>query len=141
MGAMSRIKGASGERELCKAIFDHLGVRVGPNLEQSRSGGHDLDVHPDESGPVADALRRYAIEVKRHCKATPGLITGWWLQAEEQATRTDRTPALIYRADRMPWRVVIPLAALVGDQLRLQGIEWTAEVGIVAFCALLREGG
>ncbi|MEI7996936.1 MAG: hypothetical protein WCH01_18740 [Methylococcaceae bacterium] len=55
------------------------------NLEQSRSGGHDLVVHPDEARQVADSFRALAIECKRYGKVTPSLIKRWWQQAREQA--------------------------------------------------------
>jgi Holliday junction resolvase len=69
----SRAKGASAERELARVIHEHLGVRMVRNLEQYRQGGHDLVPHPDETGPVAAALARYAIEAKRYArgKAAP----------------------------------------------------------------------
>ena len=77
-------KAASSEREFCNIIYQWAGVRLIRNLEQSRSGGHDLIVHADEVGQVADSFRSLAIEIKRHSKVTPGLIKTWWQQAQQQ---------------------------------------------------------
>lgn len=67
----ARNQGASAERELARAIFDELGVRLVRNLEQSRRGGYDLVPDAEATGPLADWLGRCAIEVKRHAKARP----------------------------------------------------------------------
>jgi Holliday junction resolvase len=135
-----RNKGAGAEREFAAAIRDELGVRLLRNLEQPRSGGPDLYPHPDEAGPTADALRCWAIEVKRHARATPALVGAWWRQATEQAAKVARLPALAYRADRGPWRVVVPLAELRPDLPGWQGHDWTAELSLSGFCAVVREG-
>ncbi|MEQ1638799.1 MAG: hypothetical protein ABL903_19240 [Methylococcales bacterium] len=79
----SRTKGAAAEREFSNLINDHAGIKLIRNLEQSRSGGHDLVVHPEESGIVADGFRTLAIECKRYSSVTPGLISLWWMQAGE----------------------------------------------------------
>ncbi len=139
MGASSRTKGASGEREFAGLLHDHLGVRLVRNLEQSRSGGHDLITHPDEAGPVADMLRRYAIEVKRYSKPTDSLIARWWRQAEQQAQEVGALPCLAYRGNRAAWRVVVPLAALM-DTITDDGLTYAATLGLEGFCALVREG-
>lgn len=85
MSRMQRDNGAGAERELAGAIFERLGVRLVRNLEQSRAGGHDLTLAPGERGPVAAALGRFAIEVKRHAGATPAELRAWWIQTETQA--------------------------------------------------------
>ena len=136
----SRSKGAGGERELARLIFDHLGVRMVRNLEQSRRGGHDLIPDPDESGPVAGWLARYALEVKRHSRATPALRVGWWGQTCVQAERVGLLPCLCYREDRADWRVVLPLSELRPELPTWDGLEFTVELSIPGFAALAREG-
>lgn len=140
MGAInSRQKGASSERELATAIQDELGIKLVRVLDQSRDGGFDLDVHPDCTGPVAVALRRFAIESKRYAKITDSLKARFWRQAAKQAENAGRIPALAYRADRQGWRFVVPLAALqpgLGDNLDLT---YTAELSIAGFALLVRE--
>jgi Holliday junction resolvase len=135
----SREKGASAERELARLIHDHLGVRVVRNLEQSRRGGHDLIPDPEESGPVVSWLARYAIEVKRHAKVSPHLLKGWWGQTCVQAERVGLLPCLCYRLDRADWRVVLPLVAVWEDLPRADGVDWTVELSVPGFAALVRE--
>jgi len=139
MSLNSRGKGAGAERELAAALFDELGVKLVRNLEQSRRGGHDLTLAPGEIGPVAAQLGRYAFEVKRHAKAPPALVKTWWNQAADQASAAGLVPALAYRPDRGDWRVVLPLMELRPGLTRAPGVEFTAELSLVGFAALVRE--
>lgn len=141
MSSMQRNKGATGERELSHAIHDELGVRLTRNLEQSRMGGHDLRVHPDDVGPAADAVRMLAIEVKRHAKTTRATVAVHWHQAVTQADRARLWPCLAYREDRQPWRLLLPLAALWPRSFPVwHGADFTVETSIKGFAALVREG-
>ena len=135
----SRAKGAGAERELARAIHDELGVLLVRNLEQSRRGGHDLVPHPDATGPVAATLAGFAFEVKRHARATPALLRGWWAQACHQADQAGLTPALAYRQDRAGWQIVLPLAALRPDLPAAVGLDYTVQLPLPAFCAVVRE--
>jgi len=135
----SRAKGANGERELSRAIHGELGVRLIRNLEQSRRGGHDLIVDPDQTGPVAAALDRYAFECKRHSRATPSLLKTWWAQCCDQAAKTAKVPALAYREDRQDWRFRLPLHAVRPDLPETDGLDWTADLSLSGFCLLIRE--
>lgn len=135
----SRRKGGDGEREFCRLVQEQLGARLVRNLEQSRSGGHDLEPVGDD--PAAKALRRFAIEVKRHAEITPAKLAEFWKQAEEQAARASRMPVLAFRADRKDWAVMVPLSALNRNYGAWSGVEWTASISVEAFCALVREGG
>lgn len=121
MGIKSRRKGACGEREFINLLKDYLGDGIERNLEQVRSGGSDVV-----------GLDGWAIEIKRAAKPT---LTQWWDQAERQAD--GKTPALAYRLDRQPWRVRVPLHVLNGMAGR--GLTWTTEMGVEAFCAVVRE--
>lgn len=135
----SRAKGVGAEREFARLIHQHLGAELVRNLEQSRNGGHDL-IAPGID-PVSIALDAFAIEVKRYREITPAMLAGFWRQAEQQAHRAEKTPALAYRADRQEWGVIVPLWAINGDAFgQWPGIEWTAAVSVPAFCALVREG-
>ena len=133
MSAAQRNKGAVAERELARLILDHLGVRMIRRLEQSRSGGCDLEVAPDQEGAVADFLRGCAIEIKRHRRALNGMRRKWWLQAAEQALASDRIPMLAYREDGQPWRFVTPWRE------EDEGYEFTVETGIECWAAFVRE--
>lgn len=139
MANHSRNKGASAERELARIIYDELGIRMVRNLEQSRRGGHDLIPYTDQDDSVSASLARFAFEVKRHSRATPHLLKGWWAQTCQQAEAQHLIPCLCYRQDRMGWRVVIPLSAVRLDIPKTDGLDWTVELSVPAFAALIRE--
>lgn len=132
-----RTKGKSGELEFAGLIHDWSGVRLVRNLEQPRNGGHDLIVHPDETGHAADAFRQLAIEIKRHSDAKPGHIIRWWQQAVDQAQRSRKEPVLAYRANRRDWRVVLPLCLVNPGMSRSTNFNSTAELSVQAFCAVV----
>lgn len=124
MTAMQRRKGKAGELELARLLRELLGADVARNLEQSRQGGADLLGMPG-----------WAVEVKRAARAR---LSEWWLQTCTQAEVTGQRPALFYRLDRQPWRVVIPVRYFA------KGFEdaptWmNVETSIEVFAALVRE--
>lgn len=137
----SRQKGAGAERELARLVQDWSGVRLVRNLEQTRDGGHDLIVHPDEAGSVADAFRKLAIECKRYQAVTDGRLAKWWAQAVTQANEAALSPVLAYRADRSPWRVVVPIALVNPAHTRASGIEYAATLSVECFCHVVAELG
>ncbi|MFI3198106.1 MAG: hypothetical protein QX196_07280 [Methylococcaceae bacterium] len=135
----SRTKGASAEREFSNAIYEWAGIRLVRNLEQSRSGGFDLQVHDDELGAVADAYRGLAIECKRYGKVTPGLIKTWWAQAMKQAEPKQLIPILAFRADRGQWQVIAPLYLINAAMSKNLGLESTAVLSVSGFCGVVSE--
>ena len=135
----SRQKGAGAEREFAGLVHDWSGVRLIRNLEQTRSGGHDLIVHPDEVGSVADAFRKLAIECKRYQTATDAQIQKWWAQAVLQADQAGLKPVLAYRANRSPWRVVVPLVHVNPSLSQNSQLTYTATLSIEGFCHTLSE--
>ncbi|AEG02710.1 putative PDDEXK endonuclease [Methylomonas methanica] len=137
MAINSRAKGAGAEREFAGLVQDWCGVRLIRNLEQTRSGGHDLIVHPDESGAVADAFRLLAIECKRYQTATDAQIQKWWAQAVTQADQAGLMPVLGYRANRSAWRVVVPISLVNSSMTQTQQIEYTAALSVAAFCHII----
>ena len=139
MGKRSRNKGAGGEREFARLLFDHLGVLVVRNLNQTRSGGFDLLPASDEADPVAEVLRGMAIEVKRHAAVAPAHLEHFWRQTARQAEATGKVPVLVYRENRRPWRVVVPLHLLNPDIHPGQELPWCAELSVEGFCAMVRE--
>jgi len=98
----SRTKGKTAERELIgelkKLLPEGLTNELSRNLDQTRSGGHDIL-----------GLDGWAIEVKRYAQVLPGDIERFWAQAVDQAGRCNQVPALCYRADRRDWRVVLSI--------------------------------
>lgn len=121
-GAGKRNKGAAGERELARLLSDHLGQAVARNLEQSRSGGHDLT-----------GTDGWSIEVKRQERLN---ISAWWAQAVVQAEKTKTRPALAYRQSRRSWRFMVRLSDINADY---QGQPFTAELCVEGFAMLVRE--
>jgi len=121
MGKASRDKGNRGEREFVKALGEELGEVLTRRLGQARDSGSDVHVVG------------WSIEVKRAAKAELG---AWWAQAVDRAADVGLKPALAYRLDRRSWRVRLPLSFLgiAGD-----GPDWTLEVTVAGFAALLRE--
>ena len=139
MSINSRAKGASAERKFAGLVQDWAGVKLIRNLEQTRSGGHDLIVHPDEVGTVSDVFRHLAIECKRYQAVTEGSIQKWWAQAVVQAAGAGLIPVLAYRANRSPWRVVVPLALANPSLCRSNHIDYTATLSVEGFCHLIAE--
>ena len=89
MAAMSRTKGADGERELFSRLSDELGIVVRRKLGSARDGGCDgLDVPG------------WAVEVKRTEVLTLPLF---WAQAKRQAEQLGRRPVLFWRKSRAKW--------------------------------------
>ena len=131
-------KGKNAEREFASWVFDELGVKMARNLDQPRSGGHDLSVVDPGEGEVSRALDGYAIECKRKKRVLPCDMAAWWLQACDQAADAGKTPCLAYRADRMAWRVVIPLHAVNKDLTQYRTLAYTAEMSVEGFCAVVR---
>lgn len=127
----SRAKGAAGEREFIKELGEYLGDElVAPlkrNLEQTRVGGHDIL-----------GLDGWALEIKRYRVIKEGDIARFWEQAVEQAERIGANPVLAYREDFKSWRVRIHLSVAIGG-MTWPGVQWTAEISIEAFAAIVRE--
>lgn len=125
-GARSRRKGADGEREVCALLRENLGGSFARNLDQTRDGGGDV------------MCGVYLIEVKRVQKAS---VAAWWKQAVASAKRKGMVPCLWYRADRKPWRVVLPLPeAWVTENCWREHLDYTMELSPAGFYLLAREG-
>ena len=121
-----RRKGATFEREVAKLLHEELGISFKRNLEQYRAGLHD-DLTPD------DEAFPWSIECKRY--AGGSFNPTWWDQATASAQAQDKLPCVIYKFDRKPIRVAIPLGALMwGD-----GDGHVVDVSFEAFCYITRE--
>lgn len=90
-------KGANGERELAELLMmwaQEVGVELDllRNLEQVRSGGHDLIGLPG---------------LATECKRVEVLaVAEWWRQTVSQAERAGARPFLCYRQNRKRWKFV-----------------------------------
>jgi len=125
VSAKSRNKGAGGERELVNLIFDQTGIRLERNLAQSFAGGHDLI-----------GLDHWAIECKRYKEIGEAEKRAFWVQAVEQANRVGKRPAVCFRADRKPWRVLVDAGIDCFEEIDYNS---TAEISLELFCGLIRE--
>jgi len=90
-----RAKGAAAEREAAQWLKDtfHLEVTPERNLEQVRSGGHDL-LH----------FQPFAFEIKR-CETLA--LRQWWVQAVTSCTDEYNEPVVMYRQNRKQWQFLI----------------------------------
>jgi len=122
----SRAKGKIGERELINALAPLIGTELTRNLEQTREGGHDILGLP------------WALEVKRYKVAKPGDKSTWWEQALEQAGNCGLRPALAYREDFRPWRVMVR-GSDISTKLGGDGVDFTLEMSLDAFAMIVRE--
>ena len=118
-----RNKGAAFEREVCSWIFDEFGVRVRRNLEQYQV----VDLADIEMPP-------FTIECKRYGSGN-WHKPDWWEQVC-RAARDDGIPLLIYRYDRQPTRIVLPLH-VIGDYP--VNNEMTCTVGLEEGSMIIRE--
>lgn len=125
MGSRSRNKGAAGERELILEIEQWTGIRLERNLSQAFGGGHDLI-----------GLDHWAIECKRYRDITNADKKEFWEQAVKQALKVRKVPAVCFRADRQPWRVLVPYPT---DLYRVEDFRRSAEVSLELFCGLITE--
>lgn len=127
MGMMQRRKGATAEREVAGLIRDLTGWDAQRRVRQ-HDGDSDLLGVPG-----------WSIEVKRHAKATPSVIEGWWDQTVSQAGTM--LPVLMYRLDHREWRAVWPIAMHLAEQRAdyWSAYAWTAESSLEAWAAVARE--
>jgi len=125
VGSKSRNKGANAERALILEIEAQTGIRLERNLAQSFAGGHDLI-----------GLDDWAIEVKRYKEIGEAEKRAFWVQAVEQANRVGKRPAVCFRADRKPWRVLVHAGTELFDEIEYNA---TAEISLDLFCGLIRE--
>ena len=128
MTAKSRNKGARVEREIAQKLDALLGIRFTRNLEQVRSGGGDL-VADDPAFP-------FSIEIKARAQGV-SCLAAWKDQASKAAVMCGKIPAVVFKFDRQPIRVAVPLACLCNSRCD-DPAEW-AEVTLDGFAYAARE--
>ena len=121
-----RNKGAAYERAIAQQLFNELGISFRRDLDQYRYGGHS-DLIPD------NPYFPFCLELKRFAAGPIGGSPSWWQQVEVAAEREGKLPCLIYKYDRKPDRVVIPLASV------MDGGEGEIETDLQTFCFIVRE--
>lgn len=136
MSNKSLNKGKAGEREFCMTLSSLTGLQLERNLEQTRSGGHDISLASGNShNEVTRQINKFAIEVKRYARAQPGDISRWWKQAVQQADRVNRLPMLAYRLDRERWQCMVHIG-----RCRTEDMTGCIRMDISLFAELLKNG-
>ena len=122
----SRIKGASFEREVANLLTNDLNLtnNIRRILEHTREK-HLPDL----------MLGRWYLECKRYGSGAEPL-DAWWKQVLE-ATKNKGIPALVYKFDRRPIKVRVPLGA-INPSLHLDS-PFTADLLWDDFIFLLKE--
>jgi Holliday junction resolvase len=122
----SRTKGASYERTIAQQLFNELGISFKRDLRQYQQAGF-ADLIADDPDFC------FTLELKRYKDGPIGGAPAWWQQVEVAAEREGKWPCLIYKYDRKPDRVVIPLASI------MDGGEGKIETDLQTFCFIVRE--
>lgn len=144
MTAMQRRKGARGERELAGLLGELLGADVTRNLVQARAIRRCGELLKQiESGQGKSnqytVLQEGALPKQTRTEAAKDAgLSEWWLQTCQQATATGQRPALFYRLDRRPWRVVVALRD-VATGFDHAPLVLRLEADLEVFAALVRE--
>jgi hypothetical protein len=125
----SRNKGATVEREFIALAYEYAGLRLKRNLEQCRSGGHDIE-----------GLPGWAVEVKaRALVPVPSDIWAMIVQARAQAQRAGTRPALALKVNRRGWDVYVDAFDLWPDWF-VPGASWVV-FDIDAFFQIVKKLG
>lgn len=139
MSKKSLLKGKAGEREFCKELSKLVGISVlTRNLEQPRSGGHDLKmkgVEIDKEHAFVRRLDEFSIEIKRYKTCCHSDISSWWRQASDQANRIGKNPMLAYRLDHQSWKCLVHIGNFETTDVR-----GCITMEIELFADLLRNG-
>lgn len=127
MSAMSRNKGSAFERAVAKELFLLTGVTFKRDLDQYRASDRGDLIPDDPAWPFLCECKAYATGTA--CRPA------WQEQATRAAMAAGTTPAVIFKYDRRPVRVSIPLSAICPD---MPASEWV-EITLQAFAALAAE--
>lgn len=125
-----RTKGHTAERQIAKAlneIYNEVCQERGMplpdvptiqrNQNQSAVGGDDLT-----------GTMNYSIEVKRQEDLS---LNSWWKQAVASAARQGKTPVVIFKQNRLKWRVLT--VGQFGARV------FRVEISFEDFCLLFRD--
>ena len=129
----SRNKGLRFELQVAHLIDDELGIKLYRDLEQTRTADHGDLISSDSSWP-------FVIECKRYAK---GYLPkdgkdSWWQQVCTASTLVRKIPILVYKFDRLPIRVRVPISFV---QLLKGEHDWRyyTDMDFPTFCYLARE--
>jgi len=129
----SRNKGLRFELQVAHLIEDELGIKLYRDLEQTRTADHGDLISSDPSWP-------FVIECKRYAK---GYLPkdgkdSWWKQVCTASNLVRKIPILVYKFDRLPIRVRVPISFV---QLLKGEHDWRyyTDMDFPTFCYLARE--
>lgn len=100
MGAMSRTKGQSGEREAAAVLSELTGRKVSRRVRQHAG---DSDLTGLEGWSCG-----WCVEVKRVASCTPTMLGTYWEQAVAQASKAGLMPLLMVRENNRQWACYWP---------------------------------
>jgi len=129
MSAHSRTKGAAFERDVARALDLLTGIRFERNLEQVRTVDQGDLIPSDPAFPFLIECKRYGAGVT--------CLAAWKAQASRAAVSVGKIPAVVFRFDRQPVRVALPLAAICDGRTDAPA-EW-AEISLDGLAYVARE--
>tara|TARA_A100001515_G_scaffold123331_1_gene107155 strand:+ start:2022 stop:2414 length:393 start_codon:yes stop_codon:yes gene_type:complete len=125
----SRNKGLRFELQIASLLDDELGIKLHRNLEQTRTADHGDLISSDPGWP-------FCIECKRYAK---GYLPKdeWWEQVCTASDLVRKIPILVYKFDRLPIRVRVPIAFVQLE--KTYDKRYVADIDLPTFCYLARE--
>ena len=125
----SRNKGLRFELQVASLLDDELGIKLHRDLEQTRTADHGDLISSDPSWP-------FCIECKRYAK---GYLPKdeWWQQVCIASDLVRKIPILVYKFDRLPIRVRVPIAFVQLE--KTYDKRYVTDLDLPTFCYLARE--
>lgn len=133
--ANSRNKGASFERAVAIELELITGIRFARDLEQYRAADHGDLIPSDPAWPFITECKAYA--------AGTGCKPEWIAQASKAAVAVGKMPCVVYKYDRRPVRVALPMAAVAqafGGSCALDTWVETSVAGLAYIAAEIMAG-
>ena len=125
----SRNKGLRFELQVASLLDDELGIKLHRDLEQTRTADHGDLISGDPSWPFCIECKRYATGYLPKDE--------WWQQVCTASEAVRKIPILVYKFDRLPIRVRVPIAFV---QLKMTyDKRYVADLDFPTFCYLARE--
>ena len=127
----SRNKGKGFEYEVIQLHYDELGIKLKRDIEQYRTQDHGDLISEEVDFP-------FAIECKRRRK---GFLPDekWWVQACTAANMCRKIPILIYRFDRLPVRVRVPMSILNKVETAERDWRYVTDMDFDTYAMIARE--
>ena len=107
-----RTKGASAERDICKALnsaLQSMMTKLNYPPEEIEKAANSIQRNQNQTAVGGNDLTNtfgLSIEVKRQEALS---INTWWKQCEAAARRNNEIPVLLYKQSRKPWKCVMYL--------------------------------